>query len=140
MGIDWTVFLYPKGSRVEARQTRKAEKQTAEDRCRDAVWKREKNLDRATGKPLTRGAVNPDERGEVHHLKGRRVKPEWRTDPRHQVLLSATLHQLSEARGGKLLQIVGTDAVKALTFIRRDAKGKELWRRTTLPGQAQPPP
>ena len=138
MGIDYSIFKFAKGTHVEARQTRKTEKQSAEDRCRDAVWKREKNLDRATGKLLTRSDVDPDKRGEVCHLKGRRVKPEWRLDPHHQILLSATNHQLSDARGGKLLQILGTDALKALTFIRRDKTGKVLWRRTTLPGQAQP--
>ena len=114
---------------VVDRQEKKHERDRADEIFRAAVWARDKGRDRATGQPLAKQSPDSEKRGEVHHLGGRNVKPEWRTDPKRGVLLSAFHHELANTLGGKLLKIVGTDANKPLTFIRYDARGNELWRR-----------
>lgn len=141
MGINYSEInaslAFPKGTPpTQERQAKKRAVQSEEDKARSAVWARDKGRDRATGKPLKRNSANPDERGEWCHLKGRRVKPEWKTDPRRQILLSATNHQLSDGRGGYLLKILNpktlapaTDGNAPILFIRYNPKGVELWRR-----------
>ncbi len=105
--------------------------------CRAAVWARDDGRDRASGHLLARWSLFASLQGEVHHLKGRRVKPEWKTDPDHQILLSRENHRLATGVwGGKLLTCwdpedptqPATDATRPILFIRRDAKGVELWR------------
>lgn len=109
-----------------------------EDACRQLVWQREGSRDRATGQLLERTHDDPRYRGEVHHLRGRRVRPEWARDPDHQILLSAANHRLATGVwGGKLLKLrdpdnpdqPATDATKPILFIRVDPCGRELWRR-----------
>lgn len=67
----------------------------------------------------------------------RSTNPATKNDPARCVLLTAEEHALSDARtapGGKpLLEIRGTDARKAITFIRRNDRGRVLWRRTSTP-------
>lgn len=128
---------FPKGTppTVE-RQEKKAAAKSAEDKCRDAVWHRDKSHSRASGKPLKRGGANPDTRGEWCHLAGRRVKPEWKLDPKRSLLMSATEHQLSDSRGGHLLKLLDPKTLKPATradqpilFVRYEMDGRELWRR-----------
>lgn len=106
----------------------------SEQACRDRVWERDESKDRATGVLLDRASGQ----GQVHHLKGRRVMPEWVRDPDHQVLLSVEHHRLATGVwGGRLLQLrdpdhpnlPATDATKPILFIRVDKHGLELWRR-----------
>lgn len=76
-------------------------------------------------------------RGEVHHLRGRRVAPEWKFDPHRQILLSLEMHRFATGVwGGKLLKVLdaedptqaATDARLLILFIRSDPRGHEVWR------------
>ncbi len=105
--------------------------------CRALVWKRDQDKDRATGQELFHEHHDPRFRGEVHHLSGRRVRPEWVTDPNRQVLLSVENHKLATGVwGGKLLVLLdsddptspATDATKPIVFVRKERRGRELWR------------
>lgn len=139
MSIEYTnrdIFAFPKSSKLDDREDRKRTRRSAEDAARLAVWARDKSRDRATGKPLKKGGVDPDTRGEVHHLRGRLVSPEMRTDPNGQVLLSASNHIRCDGRGGNLLKLFdpltlrpATDASKPILFVFYDRTGKELARR-----------
>lgn len=140
MTIDWGVLAFPKAKTAARKRAEQLDDATRDKAFRDAVWARDAGRDRATGAPLVKALPNSDvpaeRRGEVCHLRGRRVMPEWRYDPARAILLSAQHHELSDARGGRLLRIVdakglpATDATKPLTFIRLDRAGRELWRRT----------
>ena len=110
-----------------------------EAQCRAIVWDRDEGKDRATGIPVYRAheCLNLQHLGEVHHLKGRRVMPEWKKDPDRQVLLSHAHHELATGTwGGKLLKLLdpddptmpATDARKPILFVRVDKHGTELWR------------
>lgn len=90
-----------------------------------------------TGAPLSPYAVDWASLGVVHHLCGRRVRPEWRNDPTHQILISQELHELTHGVwGGKLLLMLdpddptqpAVDALRPILFIRRERSGQELWR------------
>jgi hypothetical protein len=121
---------------VLERQAKKQIREDEEEAFRKEVWRLHANLDRATGQYLKKQAIDPEQRGEVAHLKGRRVRPEWKTDPQRAILLSAFHHALSHRvglTGRKLLEFIGTDSRKPITFIRRDLYGTELWRTTTVP-------
>jgi len=131
--------------RVVRRRTRRQTRKTIEDRAKNAVWKRDGHCSRATGQPLMRAHIDPQRRGEVAHIDKRSTNPKqiWRLD--RLVLLSAEEHQLSDPRtanaGGKvLLEIKGTNGNKALAFVRRDLRYREVWRRTTLPVKLVPDP
>lgn len=124
---------------VERAEKRNA-KQSAEDAWRDAIWLRDGGVSRASGKPVYRAHTDNRKRGECAHLDARSTSPEKKYDERNGVLLTAEEHALSDARtapGGKaLLEIKGKNANKALTFIRRDTKGRVLWTRTSKPEKA----
>ncbi len=101
------------------------------------MWERDGWLDRATGQPVSHDGFNADHLGEVHHLAGRRVRPEWVLDSDRQVLLSRSMHCLATGVwGGRLLKLLdpedptqkATDATKPILFVRVDPKGVELWR------------
>ena len=104
---------------------------------RDEVWRRAAGRSRLTGNRLFRRRDVPTiSRGEVCHLKCRRVRPEWITDPNHAILLSAEEHRLSDHRGGRLLWILdpetkdpATDATKPILFVMRTVDGRILWER-----------
>ena len=106
----------------------------SEQACRDRVWERDESKCRATGQWLNR--QNGD--GEVHHLRGRNVMPEWKRLPEKQILLGREMHRLATGViGGKLLLLrdpdhptePASDATKPILFIRVDRRGSELWRR-----------
>jgi hypothetical protein len=104
---------------------------------RAAVWLRDSGRDRATGEPLSKTDPSPDRLGQVCHLRGRRVMPEWATDPARALLLSDTNHRLSDARGGKLLTLTdpetgepAEDASRPICFTLRRWDGTVVWRRT----------
>ena len=77
-----------------------------------------------------------DHLGEVAHLYGRNVRPEWATDPDRALLLSRTMHILSDGRGGYLLKMTDSetgeradDASKPIRFTLYDRAGWILWTR-----------
>lgn len=120
---------------------RKARRVDREDAFKDAVWDRDK-VSRASGKPVFRNHIDPEKRGEVAHIKARSTNPTKKYDPNNGVLLTAVEHGWSDprtanAKGKVLLEIKGTNARKALTFIRRDVRGREIWRYTSTPPGAR---
>lgn len=127
----------PKGYAVLTRREKAAGKRSAEDTCKDTVWERDGGKSRASGKPVLRAHPDASKRGEVAHLRARSTDPAKKYHPANNVLLTAEEHALSDARtapGGKaLLEIKGTNANKALTFTRRDTRGRVVWTRTTEP-------
>ena len=104
---------------------------------REAVWKRDGGLDRATGRPLSKTDPNWDYLGDVCHLFGRRVRPEWKLDPDRALLLSRSSHILSDGRGNYRLKILdlesgerATDATRRLRFVCYDRDHETvLWQR-----------
>lgn len=106
------------------------------EQFRARVWERDGGRDRATGQILYKEHASAFCRGQVCHLKGRRVRPEWKVDPDRAVLLSDENHQLSDARGGRLLRLTdpvtgepATDASKPIRFTRVDRNGFVMWSR-----------
>lgn len=123
---------------VLARRERRAKKQSAEDKARDQVWARDQAISRASGKPVLRGHVDERRRGEVAHIGARSTNPAKRYAVSNQVLLTAEEHRLSDPRtagasGKRLLEIVGKDADKMLTFIWYSLDGRELRRSYSEP-------
>ena len=101
---------------------------------RRQVWIRDRGRDRVTGQILERVHVDPARRGQVAHLKGRRVRPEWLTDPDRAVLLSDSHHILSDARGNNRLKMTdpqtgepATDGTKPIRFTLYDKEGRIQW-------------
>lgn len=132
--------LTPKGSQVLEQRAKRAEKKSAEERCKDAVWERDGGTSRASGKPVLRAHVDNRKRGEVAHLGARSTNPAKKFLKANNVLLTAEEHLLSDKRtapGGKaLLSIKGRNANRALTFTMRDARGRVVWTRTSAPDRA----
>ena len=105
---------------------------------RAAVWERDRGLDRATGEPLSKTDPDWHHLGNVCHLYGRNVKPEWATDPDRALLLSFINHILSDGRGGYRLTMCdpetgerAEDASKPIRFTLYDKEGHILWTRTS---------
>lgn len=103
---------------------------------RSAVWRRDKGRDRATGMVLSKEHANPKRRGQVCHFRGRRVMPEWKTDPDRAILLSDESHRLSDARGWNLLKLTdpetgepADDGTKKIRFTLYDRAGTLQWTR-----------
>ena len=131
--------LAPVGATVVESRKKAAAKQTAEQKRNATVWTRDRGVSRASGRPVVHASPVAAKRGEVAHLptSTRSTNPGTKNDPNRCVLLTAEEHALSDARtapGGKpLLEIKGTDGRKAITFIRRNERGRVLWRRTSTP-------
>jgi hypothetical protein len=95
---------------------RHSKKKAREQRLQEAYAiadQRDGNRCRATGLALDPRASDVKHRREHHHLKGRRVRPEWREDPRRICLVSAMVHRLINA-GWIICE--GADAHKPLFF------------------------
>lgn len=136
MGMDTSGLRFPKSNTVDDRDDRKREKRSAEEAARAAVWLRDKSHDRATGKPLKKGGIDPDTRGECHHLQGRNVAPAMREKAEGMILLSAHNHILADGRGGYRLKMFdpktgepATDGSKPILFVMFKKDGTEDWRR-----------
>lgn len=131
--------LAPVGSTVVEARKKAAGKRTAEEKRNADVWSRDRGVSRASGRPVSHASPVAAKRGEVAHLPRatRSTNPGTKHDAHRCVLLTAEEHALSDPRtvpGGKpLLEIKGTDARKAITFIRRNERGRVLWRRTSTP-------
>jgi 5-methylcytosine-specific restriction endonuclease McrA len=87
----------PKGAArvVDKTQAQRAQKQ-ADAAFRAAVWKRDKSTCQHCGCKVERTLTLTAKRGEVHHLRGRRVAPEDRTNPAKALLLCAEDHVLAQ--------------------------------------------
>jgi hypothetical protein len=73
--------------------------------------KREDNRCQVSGVELVPKSANPRRLREHHHIKGRRVKPEWVYEPARIVVCSKFIHDLFTA---KALLLDSTDATKPL--------------------------
>jgi hypothetical protein len=128
-------LFFPKRAGPTRKQKRAA-KATDAKAFRDAVWERAAGRDSATGQTLKRHTGDFGEWGEVHHLKGRNVRPEWAFEPIHAVLLSAANHRLADARGGYRLKPTdpetgdpAVDASKPIRWTLYDKAGNVEWSR-----------
>lgn len=95
------------------RHNRKKARQEALEKAYEAVNERDGNKCRVTGTPLSASAVDPAHRREHHHLRGRRVRPEWRERPERICLVSKLAHDLITAGW---IEVEGDDARKVLCF------------------------
>jgi hypothetical protein len=99
--------------RVLAKHTKKGLALRALADAYAAVDARDKKRCRATGRPLTPGAVMPAMRLERHHLAKRSTHKDKVADASNIVTLAADVHQLVEAG---LIEIEGTNADARLVF------------------------
>jgi hypothetical protein len=95
------------------RHDRKQERKKELEDAYAIVNERDRNLCWVTGAHLDPAAVDPRNRREHHHLKGRRVRPEWVTRPERIILVSALAHDLI-TKGW--IAVEGTDARKPIFF------------------------
>jgi hypothetical protein len=111
---------YPPGhffkhTSVTPRVLEKSRKESEHDRklakAYEAVNQREDNHCQVSGVKLQPKTANQRLLREHHHVKGRRVKPEWVYDPKRIVLCSKFIHDLFT---GKVLLLESTDATKPL--------------------------
>lgn len=102
-----------KGSGKLARHARRV---AEEQRLRDAyaeVDARDQSICAVTGRFLLPGAVMADCRREHHHLKGRRVRPDWVYKAERIITVSALAHELIE---GGFIDVEGEDARQAIFY------------------------
>lgn len=123
--------FHPQPKPAPTSRTKRTAKQY--DELRDLVWIADESRSRASGRALTRGSDDPRRGGQVAHLKARGSHPERRFSLSNVCLLSIEEHAWSDARtanaGGRvLLERIGDNANRSLTFIRKDRRGRELWR------------
>ena len=96
--MDTSGLKYPKGlPGIISRRVRAVEQERLLAAAYAAVNLRDQNRCAVTGVPLSPYAMHEKSRREHHHLVGRRIKPEWRTDPRRIILVSAYAHKLITA-------------------------------------------
>ncbi len=116
---------------VVARHNRKQAKVKALEDAYEVVNRRDGNKCRATGVLLDPRAADAKRRREHHHLRGRRVRPDWRERPERICLVSTAVHELINA---SWIDVEGTDARKPLFFhYTKDAKSKPLLLKRTNP-------
>jgi len=96
--VDTSGLKYPKGlPGIISRRVKAVEQERLLAAAYAAVNLRDQNRCAVTGVPLSPYAMQEKSRREHHHLVGRRIKPEWRTDPRRIILVSAYVHKLITA-------------------------------------------
>lgn len=115
-----------KGSRLIERKERKLANAEKLAHAYAEVDKRDQSICWVTGKFLTPGAVSPEERREHHHLKGRRVRPDWVYKPERIITVSKAAHDLIT---GKFIDVEGEDARKPIFF---------HWNAAAMRGQVKP--
>lgn len=111
----------------EPRAVTKVRKQRAKAKsledAYEAVNVRDKSLCWVTGRYVIAGAPAASMRREHHHLKGRRVMPEWVNRPERIITVCAEAHQLITLGW---IVVEGTDARKQLFFHwRADVKPEQ---------------
>ena len=80
-------------TRVADRVAYKQQRERSESAFRAAVWKRDDAKCRLCGRKVKRTLTVCAEQGHVHHLRGRNVAPEDRTNPKAAILLCALCHE-----------------------------------------------
>jgi hypothetical protein len=129
MGIDWSVLKFGKGSPGGLLRHRKRVSNTA--RLQEAytdVDLRDGGFSVVSGAWTKPGAADPRVRREHHHLKGRRVRPDWVFKPERIITVTAFEHELLQTHA---LHVEGCDARKPLFFHwnrRMVPEGKEPFR------------
>lgn len=79
-------------SRIVARRLAEAKGRA----FRDAVWSRDRSRCQYCGRRVFRMLDALPERGECHHLRGRRVAPRERYNPKQAILLCLLCHLLAQ--------------------------------------------
>jgi len=116
MAIDYSGFAFPKGTPAGvARHQRKAAKADQLAEAYAVVDTRDQSYCRVTGRHTVPAAVDPRVRREHHHLKGRRVMPEWRHDPKRIVTVCKQAHDLITA-GWIVVEGLDADKPHGLRF------------------------
>lgn len=100
------------GSLVLERHTRRRKKERALEDAYAEVDRRDNGFSWVTGNYTEPNQPDPRYRREHHHLKGRRVRPEWVNDPNRIITVSREEHRLI----GKGLVVEGDDARKRIVF------------------------
>jgi hypothetical protein len=108
-----THFKHQDTPGVVARHSKKKARDERLQEAYAAVDTRDQNRCRATGHLLHPGSVDPKFRREHHHLRGRRVRPDWREKPERICLVSKAVHDLINIGW---IDCEGTDARKTLFF------------------------
>lgn len=98
---------------VVARHVRRKEKADRLDEAYADVDLRDKGICWVTGRHTQKAAVSPSIRRERHHLKGRRVMPEWRERPERILTTCKEAHDLITAGW---IVVEGADARKPIFF------------------------
>jgi hypothetical protein len=126
--MTWTGpnFKPPRGSGRLDRRARKAQDEAELRAAYEEVDRRDGGFCRVTGRYTQPGAVAAESRREHHHLKGRRVRPEWVTDPKRIITVSREVH---EYLTGHLIEVEGDDATKPLFF---------HWNEKLMRGRVKP--
>lgn len=84
---------YPKPTpRLVDRMAKKRDDEQRLREFREAVWRRDEGKCRMCGRKVVKTLALVPERGEVHHLRGRRVAPEDRYNVKRAVLLCLEDH------------------------------------------------
>lgn len=99
-------------SAITKAKKRAANTQALEDAYAD-VDRRDGSYCWVTGRYTSPGAIDPRVRREHHHLKGRRVRPEWVTRPERIITVCAEVHTLI---GAGWIVVEGCDARKPIFF------------------------
>lgn len=94
-----TFFKHDMETRHEYKKRRDKEKQDALDACYAEVDARDKLHSRRSGKLLSKGATDPNQRVERHHMQPRSTAPSRVDDSSNVLTLSGTEH--SEVKAGK---------------------------------------
>jgi hypothetical protein len=96
--MDTSGLPFPKGQpSVIAKQRRSVKRDRLIAQAYDAVNRRDGGRCRVTGVTLSGFSMDDKRRREHHHLRGRNVKPEWATQAKRIVLVSAYVHRLITA-------------------------------------------
>lgn len=120
-----TNFKPAKGSRRLERLARKAADDKALREAYAEVDRRDGSICWVTGRHVG-SSPDPKKRREHHHLKGRRVRPDWVTDPRRIITVCAEAHELLT---GHFIEVEGDDASRPIFF---------HWSEKLMRGQVKP--
>jgi hypothetical protein len=95
------------------RKTKRLTKQAALDAAYEAVNQRDGWVCWVTGQHVSAGGIGREGVREHHHLKGRRVKPEWRENPHRIITVSGLAH---DCITNGWIEVEGDDARKPIFF------------------------
>lgn len=108
-----TLFKSHQPDATTGRKVKKSEKDAALAKAYAEVDTRDSGICWVTGVKTFATHADARFRREHNHLKGRRVKPEWREKPERIITCSALAHSLITL--GKI-QVSGDDARKPISF------------------------